>query len=117
MSNVNFSDVCQYVSVQPSTTYRFSAWVRTHALSTDQGVRFALHSISNSVNSISWTDDIRGTQPWTKISMHWNAGKDVSELQLCVTRLPSEKFDSKILGFAWIDDVDLVPEPAERSKQ
>jgi tetratricopeptide (TPR) repeat protein len=117
LNNVNFSDVCQYVSVQPSTTYRFSAWVRTHALSTDQGVRFALHSISNSANTISRTDDVRGTQPWTKISMPWNAGKDVSELQLCVTRLPSEKFDSKILGFAWVDDVDLVPEPAERSKQ
>jgi len=117
LSNVNFSDVCQYVPVQPSTTYRFSSWVRTDALSTDQGVRFALHSISNSVNSISWTDDVRGTQPWTQIRMPWNSGKDVSELQLCVTRLPSQKFDSKIAGFAWIDDVDLVPEPAESSKQ
>ena len=117
LSNVNFSDVCQYVSVQPSTTYRFTAWVRTHEVSTDQGVRFALHSISDSVNSISRTDDIRGTQPWTQISMPWNSGKDVSQLQLCVARLPSEKFDSKIFGFAWIDDVDLVPEPAESSTQ
>jgi len=117
LSNVNFSDVCQYVPVQPSTTYRFSSWVRTDALSTDQGVRFALHSISNSVNSISWTDDVRGTQPWTQISVPWKSGKDVSQLQLCVTRLPSQKFDSKIVGFAWIDDVDLVPEPAESSKQ
>jgi hypothetical protein len=48
--------------------------------------------------------------------MPWNAEKDVSELKLCVTRLPGEKFDSKILGFAWIDDVDLVPEPAESPK-
>jgi tetratricopeptide (TPR) repeat protein len=116
LSNVNFSDVCQYVSVRPSTTYRFSAWVRTDKVSTDQGVRFALHAIGNSVNSISRTDDVRGTQPWTQISMPWNAEKDVSELKLCVTRLPGEKFDSKILGFAWIDDVDLVPEPAESPK-
>jgi hypothetical protein len=48
--------------------------------------------------------------------MPWNAEKDVGELKLCVTRLPSEKFDSKILGFAWIDDVDLVPEPAKSPK-
>jgi hypothetical protein len=27
------------------------------------------------------------------------------------------EFDSKILGSAWIDDVALVPESAERSKQ
>ena len=79
LRNVNFSDVCQYVSVQPSTTYRFSAWVRTHALSTDQGVRFALHSISRSVNSTSWTEDVRGTQPWTQLNLPWTSGRDVQE--------------------------------------
>jgi hypothetical protein len=114
---VDFSDVCEYVSVQPSTTYRFSAWVRTLDVSTDQGVRFALHSISPSVNSISWTEDIRGTQPWKQLNLLWTSGRDVQEMQLCVTRLRSEKFDSKILGSAWIDDVALVPESAERSKQ
>ncbi|HXJ03980.1 MAG TPA: tetratricopeptide repeat protein [Candidatus Acidoferrum sp.] len=117
LSNVDFSDVCQYVPVQPSTAYRFSAWVRTRDLSTDQGVRFALHSISDSVNSISRTDGFRGNQPWTQISLPWNSEKDVSELQLCLTRLPSAKFDSKIHGSAWIDDVALVPESAESSKQ
>ena len=117
LRNVDFSDVCEYVSVQPSTTYRFSAWVQTRALSTDQGVRFALHSISRSVNSTSWTEDIRGTQPWNQLNLLWTSGKDVQEMQLCVTRLRSEKFDSKILGSAWIDDVALVPESAELSKQ
>jgi tetratricopeptide (TPR) repeat protein len=117
LSNVNFNDVCQYVPVQPSTSYRFSAWVLTHSLSTDQGVRFGLHSIGDSVNSTAWTDDIRGTQPWTPVELPWTSGNDVRELQLCVSRLPSTKFDSKIGGSAWIDDVVLVPQSAENAKQ
>ena len=44
-------------------------------------------------------------------------GNDVRELQLCVSRLPSAKFDSKIRGSAWIDDVALVPLSAENTGQ
>ena len=116
LSNANFNDVCQYIPVQPSTSYRFSAWVQTRSLSTDQGVRFGLHSIGDSSSSIAWTEDMRGTQPWTKIELPWTSGKDVRELQLCVSRNPSGKFDSKIRGSAWIDDVALVPESAETNK-
>ncbi|MGC1484483.1 MAG: tetratricopeptide repeat protein [Candidatus Acidiferrum sp.] len=117
LQNVNFADVCQYISVPPSTSYRFSAWVRTRSLSTDQGVRFGLHSLSATENSIAWTGDIRGTQPWTQLNLPWTSGKDVQELQLCVSRLPSAQFDSKIFGSAWIDDVALVPESAENIRK
>jgi hypothetical protein len=116
LSNVNFNDVCQYTPVQPSTSYRFSAWVQTRSLSTDQGVRFALHSIGDASSPIAWTDDVKGTQPWTKVELPWTSGKDVRELQLCVSRNPSAKFDSKIRGSAWIDDVALLPESAETRK-
>jgi hypothetical protein len=117
LSNVNFNDVCQYVPVQPSTSYRFSSWVMTRSLSTDQGVRFGLHSIGDSASRVAWTDDVEGTQPWTKIELPWTSGSDVRELQICVSRMPSAKFDSKIRGSAWIDDVALVPESAEPAKR
>jgi hypothetical protein len=117
LSNVNFNDVCQYVPVQPSTSYRFSAWVLTHSLSTDQGVRFGLHSIGDSVSSTVSTDDTRGTQPWTQVELPWTSGSDVRELQLCVSRLPSAKFDSKIGGTVWIDDIVLVPQSGENTKE
>jgi len=116
LSNVNFDEVCQDVPVQPSTSYRFSAWVLTRSLSTDQGVRFGLHSLGDTSNSFAWTDDVKGTQPWTKVELPLTSGNDVRELQLCVSRLPSAKYDSKIRGSAWIDDVALVPESAETSK-
>jgi tetratricopeptide (TPR) repeat protein len=117
LRNLDFADVCQYVHVQPSTTYHFSAWVLTRSLSTDQGVRFGLHSYGVSDNSIVWTDDVRGTQPWTQLKFSWTSAKDVQKLQLCVSRRPSAQFDSKIFGSAWIDDVTLVPDSAENLTQ
>jgi tetratricopeptide (TPR) repeat protein len=116
LNNVNFNDVCQYVAVEPATSYHFSAWVLTRSLSTDQGVRFGLHSLGDSNNSTVWTEDMEGTQPWTKVELPWTSAKDVRELQLCVSRLPSAKFDSKIRGSAWIDDVVLVPASAETTR-
>jgi hypothetical protein len=85
-------------------------------LSTDQGVRFELHSLGDSSNSVAWTEDVKGTQPWTKVELPWTSGNDVRGLQLCVSRLPSAKFDNKIRGSAWIDDVALVQESAEANK-
>ena len=80
---------------------------------------FALVSTPSEIrmNSIAWTRDVRGTQPWTQLNSSWTSGKDVRELQLCVSRLPSAEFDSKIYGSAWIDDVALVPESAENTRQ
>ena len=114
--NINFSDVCQYVDVTPSATYRFSAWIRTRALTTDQGVRFGLHPLGDSPVPPVWTEDLRGTQPWTRMELPWTAGNDVRGLLLCVSRLQSHKFDSLIQGTAWVDDVSLVPESPESLK-
>jgi tetratricopeptide (TPR) repeat protein len=117
LHNVDFHEVCQYIVVRPSTAYRFSAWVQTRSLSTDEGVRFSLAAVSDSAASISWTDDVEGTQPWTRIELPWNAPPGVRQLRLCISRRPSAKFDSKILGSAWIDDVSLVPASAEHAQQ
>ena len=115
LSNVDFSDVCQYIAVQPSSAYRFSAWVRTDSLSTDQGVRFSLASLGDAGNAVDWTDDVRGTEPWTQVSLPWNSKADVHGLRVCVMRAPSAKFDNKIRGVAWVDDVALVPQLAEHA--
>lgn len=117
LRNIDFAGVCQYIHVQPSTAYQFSAWVRTRSLSTDQGVRFGLHSHGSSENSTAWTDDVRGTQPWTQVKLPWTSAKDVQELQVCISRRPSAQFDSKIFGSAWIDDVTLVPDSPENVPQ
>lgn len=114
--DVNFNGVCHYVPVQPSTSYRFSAWVRTRELTTDQGIRFQLRSLGVPDISNLVTPDVRGSQPWTQMDVPWTSGKDVQEMQVCVIRLPSEEIDNRIRGTAWVDDVALIPVSAEHPK-
>lgn len=114
-SNLGLNGPCAEVAVQPSTAYQFSAWVRTQSITTEQGIRFQLRSIGTQDATVV-TSDLRGTQPWTKIATSWTSGKNAQELQVCVARLPSQEFDDKIQGIAWVDDVALVPPSAEPRK-
>jgi tetratricopeptide (TPR) repeat protein len=114
--NLNFTEVCHYVPVKPSTAYLFSAWVKTRALTTDQGLRFRLYSLDTQSNSSAYTSEIHGTEPWTRIEMPWTAAHDVHELQVCLARFPSEQTENKIQGTVWVDDVALVPKTSEHLK-
>lgn len=110
--NVNFSDVCHLAEVRPGTSYRFSAWVRTQSLTTNQGIRFRIDSRDGPVE----TSDIHGTAPWTKIELLWTAGRDTHDVRVCVSRNPSDDFNARIRGTAWVDDVVLLPEQPQSSK-
>ena len=114
-SNVNFEGVCNDAEVEPATTYRFTAWVRSQSLTTDQGVRFRLRWTQNGRAASVQTSNVLGTQPWTQIQMSWTSGADVRQVRICVAREPSTKFDSQIQGAAWLDDVALVPQSATPS--
>jgi len=107
--NVGLNGPCAEVPVQPSTSYNFSAWMRTLSITTEQGVRFQLHAVGTQDESAVSTNDLRGTQPWTRIEVPWSSGKNVQEMQVCLARLPSQEADDKIQGIAWVDDVALVP--------
>jgi hypothetical protein len=106
--NVNFEDICQAANVQPATPYHFAAWVRTEDLATTQGVRFRLLWLENSQLRSIETPELHGTQPWTQLHAAWTAGKDVHQVRICIARTPSDDFNARIQGSAWIDDVSLT---------
>ncbi len=114
--NHNFADVCQYVPVRPSTAYRFSAWIHTRALTSDQGIRFQLAPMETQDSSVAFTPEVHGSEPWNQIEMPWSSGRGVQQLQVCVARSASRQVDNRIRGTAWVDDVALVPETAENAK-
>ena len=114
--NLGLNGPCAEVLVQPSTAYHFSAWVKTQSITTEQGIRFQLRPMGTQDNLTVVTSDLRGTQSWTNIETSWSSGENVREVQVCVARLPSQEFDDKIQGIAWVDDVSLVPGPAEPRK-
>jgi tetratricopeptide (TPR) repeat protein len=107
---------CTSAIVQPSTTYRFSAWIKTNALTSDQGIGFRLRSVSQGITSDLKTQQLLGSNPWTDVNQVWTAGPDVRSLQICVVRDPSANPDARISGTAWIDDVNLLPQPTEHRK-
>ncbi len=115
-SNTYFSGICHYVPVKPSTRYLFSAWVKTRALTSDQGIRFQLHALGAQDTSTVVTSEVHGSVTWTLLELPWSSAKDVQELQVCIVRLPSEEAENKIQGTVWVDDVALVPQPAEHAK-
>lgn len=114
--NLGLNGPCAEVSVQPSTDYHFAAWVKTLSITTEQGIRFQLRPVGTQDNATVQTSDLRGTQPWTNIATSWTSGKNLQEMQVCVARLPSQEFDDKIQGIAWVDDVSLVPASTEPRK-
>jgi len=115
-SVVTSTDICHYVPVQPSTSYRFSAWLKTRAITTDQGIRFQLRSLGTEDRSVAVTPEVHRSEPWTHIEIPWSSGKDVQEVQVCLVRSLSDQLENKIKGTTWIDDVALVPEAAEHTK-
>lgn len=113
LRNADLENLCQLIAVQPNSSYRFSAWVRTDSLTTDQGVRFGFYSYGSPAQPVDWTKEVHGTNPWAKLELEWKSASDVRGVQLCISRLPSAEFDSKISGSAWVDDVTLFPESVE----
>jgi hypothetical protein len=110
-SDVVFADVCHTVVVSPLTVYKFSAWVQTRELTTDEGLRFRLQSNTQD-SAPEFTPEIHGTHKWTEISEPWTSEAGASEAQICIARLPSDQKDNRIRGSAWVDDVALIPQAA-----
>jgi len=115
-SIVTSTDICHYVPVSPSSSYRFSAWVRTSAVTTDEGIRFQLRSLGTEDSSVAVTPELHGSEPWTHIEISWSSRKDVQEVQVCLVRSLSDQLENKIKGTIWVDDVALVPEAVEHRK-
>jgi hypothetical protein len=96
--NVDFHHVVQNVWLEPGH-YRLSAWMRTEGLTTDQGVAVVVGGVS--------TAALSGTQDWTKVGAELTVHGAARIGEIMLVRQRSWKFDNKIGGTAWIDDVEL----------
>lgn len=114
--NLYLKEICHNALVEPSTNYRFSAWVRTKELRTDQGIRFQLHPLGTSDVSDVVTPDVHGSEAWRQVEASWTSGPDVHEIEVCIFRYPSDQEGQRIRGTAWIDDVSLVPAAREHGQ-
>ena len=101
----------QYIPVQPSTTYRFGAYVKTKDLITASGPRLAVED-SATGKVLASTDEFLDTSGWSKHSAEFVTGTDTHLVTLRLVRIPGNLL---IKGAFWLDDVELTPIPPVQS--
>jgi hypothetical protein len=114
--NPNLRAPCISNFVDPGRTYHFSGWIKTKSITTQQGIGFLLIPGGATPSPAVSTREIHDTNPWTYLDTRITAGVDTRRVDICVVRNPSDDPDVRISGSAWIDDVNLAPEPAGQRK-
>ena len=89
-------------------SYRFTARVKAEGLSSDQGVRFRIADPESPKRLELWTGDVRGTSEWTTVTADFVRPAGTSVVELRIARLRSLRFDNKLGGTVWIDDVKVA---------
>lgn len=111
--NVEFTHVVQYVAVEPSKTYRFSAYVRAESITTDSGPRFAIYDPFDKTELSVATANMTGTFNWQLQSLDFLTGPATHLIVVQLLRPASRKLDNKIAGTLWLDSISLTAQPNE----
>jgi hypothetical protein len=106
-ANIDFQNLSQTVIVTPGE-YRFSAWMRTEGVTTDQGIGFTLADAESTTGLKIQTERLRGDNVWKEISYPLLVPAQTNLLTVSIRREQSGKFDNKIAGTVWIDSVSLT---------
>jgi len=105
--NVNYHHSSVTAFVTPGA-YRFEAFVRTQDITTDRGIAFHIFDAENSNRLDVKTEQLTGTNDWTKMEKAIQVPLNTRLLTVQIVREPSLKFDNQIGGTAWIDSVQLL---------
>jgi tetratricopeptide (TPR) repeat protein len=108
-ANFDFAQLLQFVPVKPNEHYRFTAYLHTEGITTDSGVRFLIYDPSDPSQPQTLTPNTVGTNPWNQAQSDFSTGPQADLLVIALRRIPSWKFDNKLAGTVWLDDVSLVP--------
>jgi tetratricopeptide (TPR) repeat protein len=115
--NQDFSQLLQWVAVEPRRRFRFAAYLRTEGISTDSGVRFLVYDPHHPAAPQTLTAGLTGTHPWSLVNAELTTSPQTRVLAIVLRRVPSRKFDNKLQGTVWVDDVSLTSlEPASEPK-
>jgi alpha-N-arabinofuranosidase len=86
--DVNYYHANKVFPAKPFTGYRFSAWMKTTDLSSDNGARIQIGDGRgwDKTYSASISPDIRGTSDWTKVYTDYISLPDAKDIIICVRR-------------------------------
>jgi hypothetical protein len=104
--NLDVAAASQMTLVTPGT-YRCHAFIRTEDLTTDQGIRFRIFDAEAPARLDVLFGQFTGTRPWSGVEHDFVVPPETRLLQVQVIRMTSLKFDNKVGGTAWIDELRL----------
>jgi len=105
--NLDYWQVFQYVPVMPNTSYQFSGYMRVKGITTDSGPRFQIYDAYDTAKLFYSTENLVGSTSWSAQQLKFKTGADTHLLVIRVGRPASHKFDNRIGGTVWIDQVAL----------
>jgi tetratricopeptide (TPR) repeat protein len=106
--NPAFETVYQNVMVQPNTRYHFEGYIRTAGMNTESGVHLFIAFVGTSLPPVI-LDNFAGDHAWEKQSADFTTGPDEHRIVIELYRTKSVRFDNKLGGHAWVDDISVVP--------
>ena len=112
-ANLDFQNLLQFTVVEPRHRYHFGAYLRLEGISTDSGIRFAIYDPFRRATPQILTPDLVGSHPWSLVEAEVVTGPETHLLVIALRRIPSWKFDNKLRGTVWVDDVSLIPFPED----
>ncbi len=105
--NVTFRNVTHQV-VAPPGRYVLRADVRAEGITTDQGVWLQLLDVDSPGRLSIGTQPLQGTVNRRTEQLAFTVLGDTRLLEIRLVREPSEKFDNKIEGEVWLDNVTIA---------
>jgi tetratricopeptide (TPR) repeat protein len=105
-SNIAYENITQTVVVHPGV-HHLRAWVRTEAITSDEGIRLEIFDPANPARFEMRTDTVAGSHDWTLIESSFTIPQFTRVIALRVIRTPSSMFSNAINGTTWLDSVSL----------
>jgi tetratricopeptide (TPR) repeat protein len=106
--NLDYHHVFQYVGVTPGHSYRLRGFMKTEGITTDRGPRLEVRDAYDPNYLDKFSEPLTGTTGgWTELALDFSTGPKTELIVVGIARLPSRKFDNKIAGRVWVDDLRL----------
>jgi hypothetical protein len=105
--NVGYGHVSQTAIVKPGR-YRLRAYVKAENVTTDQGVALRVFDPGAPARLDDRTAQVGGTSDWQLLEKDFRVQPATELVVVQLVRSPSLKFDNKIAGTVWLDDVALL---------
>ncbi|HWR51697.1 MAG TPA: tetratricopeptide repeat protein [Bryobacteraceae bacterium] len=114
--NVDYRHVWQ-ATLLPPGKYRLRASLKSDGITTNEGPHIVVTDPADSRGLAVTSDPVAGSQDWTPTELTFTVTDHTRLVLVRIARKPSIKFDNKIAGTLWVDNIEVVgqaPLPANR---